>query len=62
MEDEDAVYTHNRIVFSLKEEWSTGTRRNVDKSWVVLLVKNMPANTGDAGDRGLIPELEDPLE
>ena len=26
------------------------------------VVTNQPANTGDAGDAGLIPGLEDPLE
>ena len=26
------------------------------------VVKNQPANAGDSGDTGLIPELEDPLE
>ena len=27
-----------------------------------LVVKNLPANTGDTGDVGLIPGWEDPLE
>ena len=31
-------------------------------SWVVLVVKNPPANAGDLRDMGLIPEYEDPLK
>ena len=31
-------------------------------SWVVLVVKNWPANAGDLRDLGSIPVLEDPLQ
>ena len=31
-------------------------------SWVVLVVKNWPANAGDVRDLGSIPVLEDPLQ
>ena len=31
-------------------------------SQVVLMVKKLPANTGDVRDTGLIPGLKDPLE
>ena len=31
-------------------------------SQIVLVVKNLPANTGDVRDTGLIPGLKDPLE
>ena len=29
---------------------------------MVLMVKNLPANSGDIRDAGLIPEWEDPLK
>ena len=44
-----------------RSSFPTAPQGKLSASQVMLLVKNLPANAGDAGNKGLILGQEDPL-